>query len=207
MYRDWQQSSISRRYFGKDLTNVDSIIDTHNVKQVAVNGLSNMEKYRNVDDVINNELECWPSKNDHDQYAHTRPVNHNRYQSYDSHADRYSNGMSEEIPDENIVPVRYENKGVRKSTKMYAAQTKITNVYYRVPPQQPIDLPKLHTDMLSNCDSVYCFSKQMHFPGSYFRSVDGLPISAIWSHLIFSKVSFIYVVGQPVPVRLSCQAA
>lgn len=41
--------------------------------------------------------------------------------------------------------------------------------------------------LLKDSDSVYKFNKQMNFPGSDFIDFQGIPFSCIWSHLIFKR--------------------
>jgi hypothetical protein len=41
--------------------------------------------------------------------------------------------------------------------------------------------------LLKDADSVYKFNKQMNFPGSDFVDFQGIPYSCIWSHLIFKR--------------------
>mgnify|MGYP000063563612 FL=1 len=47
-------------------------------------------------------------------------------------------------------------------------------------------LPHLPS-LLKDTDNIYAFNKQMNFPGSDFLDFNGIPYSCIWSHLIFKR--------------------
>ena len=195
---------VARRYFGRDLTNIETMpsqkmmieevkipyvnIDIQkrekqrqNVYRPATSQIAsfkrNSSKYEQLENRLHHELPYVHSLiSDKDTYQEVHPQKGDCYSVYKD--EQYYRKIENE--GDAITENKRQGNNEHKNYRMDAE-------YLHSPIPRKQDEHQYPT-MVIEVDNLYGYQKQMNFPGSNFLEINNLPLNYIWSHLIFTKV-------------------
>lgn len=202
MQNELRGPRLGRRYFGKDLTNIEEPQGFQGVeaqagkKSGAQASMLKQANYRPLTSHAANKspnpyLQAPERTREYQSYV---PVPDNsREEDVSKHGRYYGLRKLQDTPRrhrgslqpawescENEEMFENPRQPPRAQERSFSPTPMLTEAFEQGYPQHPA--------ILRETDSVFMFGRQMNFPGSDFLDYNGIPFANIWSHLIFKRV-------------------
>lgn len=198
---------LGRRYFGRDLTNID---EPSNLTGTEPSKYSDFAK-SGVQTLPFQQVQYRPLTGNKSSVAYQGSYHTRGYGSHipvqDENPSEYENPFkAKPLGARNVVPgSAYDRQSMPPQLPQWEICDEEEDPYEQPKPRQapqahdttytpmmieeaPMGYPQL-PGMIRDTDKVFNLSKQMNFPGCDFENFNGIPFSAIWSHLIFKRVT------------------